>query len=238
MAMDHQFQAVFGQVPNPCEPLADYFRDGDAAPGGRWRAQRMRRSRIFAATRMLMTRQVGEQVHLHDVAAECGISVQTIYNLVGNRAEILGGSAEEWVGAIGEVAREQAEGSSAIFAALAMYWSAAIAGSEYVRSAVRLTSVRPSPLQQRFCRAATRFFYEELTQLGRNGSLRGVVEPKSLARQLALLANSTISAWTAEPYPVEAFASELVNGPGLLLCGAVRNEELQRLEQAIARLAA
>ncbi len=90
------------------DPTTSLFRDlGSRAPTNRgraWVGQRSRRSRIYAAARSLLKSAGYEGVHMQDIAAQCQISAQTIYNLVGSKAQVLEQAAADWVDGIHTVA--------------------------------------------------------------------------------------------------------------------------------------
>lgn len=228
----------WGNVPDPCRPLSDLFRASDAQFGQRWIQQRQRRSEILAAARALMTETACEQVRLQEVAATCGISIQTIYNIIGNREELMSASGEEWVAAIAAVAGQTAEAQdlNASFVMLAMFWDAGLTQPGYVHSAARSTLADYGSLRARFSRAGTQVLLADLQRAGLRGGVRAGVDITSLARQLALLANVTICTWSAERYDLATFRRELINGPGLMLAGALQGEELRRLERGMAQL--
>lgn len=226
-------------VPDPCTSMSVHLRRGGESVGRRWLSQRERRSEILAAARTLMTQTSFEQLRLQEVAATCGVAVQTVYNLVGNREELVGSSAEEWVQAIWAVARVDAERRdvNAGFTLLAMFWSSALVRPDYVRSAARSTLVNSADLRLRFCRAGTAALLDDLKRVRSQGGVRDGVDIASLARQLSLTANSTIALWAVERYSVDAFWADLCNGAGLMLAGALRGSELLRLERGIAGMA-
>jgi len=224
-------------VPNPCRPVPV----GDNAGNGRrWLTQRKRRARILAAARLLMTQQSFEEVHLQAIAAHCGISIQTIYNLVGNRAELMAASAAEWVSSIAATAREDAakRDRNAPFTLLSMFWSAAMTHTAYVESAVRTSATDSTPLKRPFLLAGFVEFEADLTRLRRENVLRDSIDISSLARQLTISAHSSICHWKMEQYPLAHFRRDLINGPGLMLAAALRGDEMRRLEHGIAEIEA
>lgn len=222
-------------VPDPLSPTPVPL---DPTQGWRWYDQRRRRSHILAAARMVMTQEEFDAVQLRSVARESGVSVQTIYNLVGNRMELMGASAADWVSSIAQVARIEAaqHDLNAPLTLLTMFWSSAFTQAAYVESAVRTTTLEATPLARPFQRAGIEEFLGDLKLIQAQGMLREGVDVTSIARQLTLSAYFTISAWVTERYPVESYRADLVNGPGMILAGALRGEELRRLERGLAAL--
>ena len=222
-------------VPDPLRPTPVRL---DPTQGWRWYDQRKRRSHILAAARMVMTQEEFDAVQLRSVARESGVSVQTIYNLVGNRMELMGASAADWVSSIAQVARVEAaqHDLNAPLTLLTMFWSSAFTQAAYVESAVRTTYMEAAPLARPFQRAGMQEFLTDLKMIQAQGMLRDGADVTSVARLLTLSAYFTISAWVTERYPAESYRADLVNGPGMILAGALRGEELNRLERGLAAL--
>lgn len=224
-----------GTVPDPLSPTPVQL---DPAQGWRWYDQRRRRSHILAAARLVMTQEEFDAVQLRSIARESGVSVQTIYNLVGNRMELMGASAADWVSSIAQVARVEAaqHDLNAPFTLLTMFWSSALTQAAYVESAVRTTFMEATPLARPFQRTGIEEFLSDLRLIQAQGLLRDGVDINSVARQLMLSAYFTIAHWVTERYPVESYRADLVNGPGMILAGVMKGEELRRLERGLAAL--
>lgn len=223
-------------VPDPCAPLTDVLLGAQRHAGPGWIARRDRRSRILAAARLLMARSSLEDVHLQEVAAHCGITVPTIYNIIGRRAEMMQASAEEWVTAIAAVARGEADarGENPIYTMLSMCWRSALTEADYVGSAVRSNLTSAAPLKRSFLIAGAREHLADLTRLRAADAVRDGVDIAILARQLSVQSYATICNFAADQYAVEDFRRELACGPGLMLLGALRGEQLVRVERQIA----
>jgi len=221
-------------IPDPLQP--QLARSGDGAEGWRWHDQRRRRACILAAARKAMTRGSFEDVQLRAIARHSGVSVQTVYNLVGNRAELMEASAADWVSAIAAEARSQAmhHDLNTCFTLLAMFWSSALTRRTYVESAVRTSVMEAAPLARPFQQAGKAEFLSDLRRLEALGMVRDGVDVASLARQLTLSAYATICAWVMEGYDLAGYRADLVHGPGMMLAGALQGEELRRLERGMA----
>lgn len=222
-------------VPDPLSPTPVRL---DPDQGWRWYDQRRRRSHILAAARLVMTQEEFEAVQLRSVARESGVSVQTIYNLIGNRMELMGASASDWVSSIAQAARVEAaeQNLNAPFTLLTMFWSSALTQAAYVESAARTAFLEDTPLARPFQRAGIEEFLSDLRPIQAQGMLRDGVDVTSVARQLMLSAYFTITHWVTERYPVESYRADLVNGPGAILGRVLKGEELRRLERGLAAL--
>ena len=84
------------EMPDPTAPVPII---GKPAPesGLTRRGQRERRARILAATRLAIAQQFEEDVTIRDVASRSKVSAQTIYNLVGNRAQLVEDAINEHI---------------------------------------------------------------------------------------------------------------------------------------------
>ncbi len=227
---------VLARVPDPFTDLSSYVERSRNEKPVRWASSVHRRSKILATARLLMSQHAFDKVKLQSLAEDCGISIQTIYNLIGNREQMLHASATQWVYAIAADGRKLAEDSdfNSTFTILAMFWSSAFVHRDYVRSAAHCTVFEGAPLRQPFYDAGTAVFLEDITRLAAHGMVRAGVDLKCLARQLNVSANSTICQWVIEQYDANEFGRELLNGPGLMLAGALVGEEAARLERAMA----
>ena len=221
-------------IPDPLQPQLTKPTNGPE--GWRWHDQRRRRACILAAARKVMTRENFEDVQLRAIARHSGVSVQTIYNLVGNRAELLEASAADWVAAIAAEARAQSarHDLNACFTLLGMFWNAALARPAYVESAVRTSVLEAAPLARPFQQAGMAEFQTDLRRLAALGMVRDGVDVASLARQLTLVAYTTICGWVMERYDLAGYRADLIHGPGMMLAGALQGEELRRLERGMA----
>ncbi len=233
---DREFPATAG-VPDPTTSL---FRDlGPQAPAQRgraWVGQRSRRSRIYAAARALLKSAGYEGVHMQDIAARCEISAQTIYNLVGSKAQVLEQAAADWVEGIHTVAVARARELqvNTPYLMIELFWESALSEADWVRVSSAYSSAPRDPLTRAFYRASESALRADLDELKRRGALRADADPPSLARQLTALAHVTITRWCAEPGDVAAYRRDLHSGPGAILRASLQGEELTRLERYMA----
>jgi AcrR family transcriptional regulator len=222
------------KAPDPLQPL--FQPEGAAEKGRQWLAMRRRRSQILAAARLLISEVGVENVHLHQIAARSQMAVQTLYNLVGDRATVLGASSEEWITAIATLARFESRRlqTDPAFMLIALCWIAAMKDRAYVDNATLGSFSPDSPLRRHFISATEREIAAELYVLLQSGELAPFVDVRSLARQLTLTANSTITGWILEPFAEADFMRDLINGPGLMLRAALKGAALERLERSLA----
>lgn len=118
------------QFPDAYQPIHDLPPVGRK---GLYSRQRRRRAEILSAAR----RQIAGgnlQVNVASLADSCSMAVQTVYNLVGDRHDILAAAVDEHYAALVESALGSSNGSSPIFAIGEALWGAAFLNPDYMRS--------------------------------------------------------------------------------------------------------
>lgn len=209
----------------------------DPSDAVRWHDQKKRRSQILAAFRGMLQHKDADDIRLSEVAEHVGISVQTIYNIVGNRKELIGASIEEWGTAVGQLAYERAiaNGENPILTSLAVHWEAVIQGHPWVVRSVHLELSSPE-LQNRFWRHGAQISLRYLEDAERAGAIAAGVHLPTLARQIAYCSNMTICNWIRHRYDPIEFRRDLHSGPGLMLKAALLGDELDKLNDTLAGL--
>ena len=201
--------------------------------GGR-QAQYRRRSHIFATVRRLMSLPDFDHLGVQDIAAQCGVAVQTLYNLTGTRADLIDHSIEEY-GTAGMILSRSfalSTGEDPILSAMRQFWRAGIEYPQYVNYVATLAR-SSARTQQRFWLHGSQAIERDLRKNAAAGQVRDTVHIASLARQLSRCANLTILNWSLDPFPTSDLWRELVNGPGLMLASAMQGEGLHRVETTI-----
>jgi AcrR family transcriptional regulator len=125
---------LYGMIPDVGEPLA--HRSYGGSPGTLVRRQIRRRAEILGAAR----RQIAlgnDEINIARIGEACGITVQTVYNLVGDRRHVLAEAVDEYYRFIMAVVFEHAA-EEAIFHALAeALWASACRNPDYMRNLSR-----------------------------------------------------------------------------------------------------
>ena len=221
------------------DPSASLFREsiagGDHTKGRAWIGQHSRRSDIFAAARTLLRDAGYDGVQMQAIAAQCNISAQTIYNLVGAKAAVMEQAAADWVAGICAAANRYAPlvGVNPVFLILEMFWDSALLHTDWVRIASKLSAAPGDPLTRAFYKAATSALTSEIRSLKARGAMRSDADVDSLARQLTATAHITIGNWCAEPTDVAAYHRDLISGPAAMLRAWLQGPELTKLENYI-----
>jgi AcrR family transcriptional regulator len=229
--------STHSDVPDPSASLfRESISDNDYAKGRAWIGQHCRRSDIFAAARTLMKAAGYDGVQMQAIAAQCNISAQTIYNLVGAKAQVMQQAAADWVAGIraAAVGRAPHRGVNAVFLMIEMFWDSALMHADWVRIASQHSTAPRDPLTRAFYQAATSALVAEIRGLQSRGALRCDTDVDSLARQLTATAHITIGNWSANPTDVVSYRRDLVSGPGAMLRAWLQGPELLKLERYIA----
>jgi AcrR family transcriptional regulator len=174
-------------------------------------------------------------VYLRAIAARSELSVQSIYNIVGGREELLEAASAEWVIAIAGDAAERAVrlDYSRAFSIIQAYWRAPLVHRDYVQRTTQVSHSQQDPLTWPQLNAGAAVLDAELRRLKTQGALRGLVSPPSLAQQLIVLTHATIAGFVARPYALARFREELLSGPGCMLLGALQGTERDKLEHQL-----
>lgn len=221
------------RIPDPLAPFP-----GDPANGvetrRRWANQRRRRSEILRSARQLVAEGGLDNVHMQAVADRSGVSIQTVYNVVGNRQEMLGTAASEWIVALARQAEAIGSESSVneTFSTIEMFWAGAILQRDYTVNLIR-EQAQCGLLERPFLLTTHRVLADQLRRLELGGQLVRWADISLMARQLATSSHACVREWLAAPYDEGRFRNTLVVGCGLLLRGAVRGAEVERVERAL-----
>ena len=226
--------ALKQDVPNPYHAAFLHRGGKNAAAGKRWVAQNERRSVILATTRKLMAEHGDERVSLRFIADHCEISLQTIYNIVGDRSAVLREALVEYVHWTAATAITLANAdSSDLFVLLEMVASSAVNYPDYNANAARFANAAQAASYIACRNALSAQMLRLLTQLQARGMLRAGILTDALAWQMTELIHVTVCRWTAQPYDATRFRRDLAYGPSLMLLGALHNTEAAKLDERL-----
>lgn len=221
--------------PDPCQALWLHQNVDAQRVGIRWIKQRRLRSRVFAHARSELAEKGLEGIQLRTIARDCEISVQTIYNLVGDRSEVITQSADEWVSALGKAALQRVVAGeiSEVIAILGTFWCAPLRSRNFVSNATQSSMLPNSEINRAFRDNAVRLVTESLRTLRTNDQLRASVHIPSLARQLVSTTQMGIYEWTIAPGDIRSYWNEFEHGPALMLLASAIGQETTRIEASL-----
>lgn len=226
-----RYEAIQPLVPDPCSAVLNEL---DRAAPLRLVKHRQSQSQIFGSARQLVAEAGLDNVHMQDVADRSGVAVQTVYNLVGGRATLIGAAATEWMVCIARNAERVAAAHDVniIFAMIEAFWASSIDKAQYARN---LVNSKSSPVihEQPLIEGATAVIAGELSRLRDDDLLVEWVNIPATARHMATTCHAHVRNWLNAPYSVETYREALVNCSGLLLRGAVCGSEVERVERGL-----
>jgi len=197
--------------------------------------QRNARSQILGTARQLIQEAGVDCVHMAEVAARSNVSLQTLYNLVGGRSEMLESAGCEWVEALaGRAEREASErGLNATFVTIEFFWAGAVLCQEYSQGIVNSRSSEGISTQA-FTKTAQKVIFRQLAPLAAAGALIRWADVHKLSNALARTSHACVREWLTNPYDAGGFRDTLINQCGLLLRGALQLSEIGKLERSFA----
>lgn len=123
---------IHARVPDPLKPLLSH-RSGNASPGKLVQRQYERRAEILSAARA----QIAEgrrEINVKRLAQSCDLAVQTVYNILGDRDNILLTAIEEHYTAILSAAAAPDQSLDPMSALAEALWAFAWRNPAYVQS--------------------------------------------------------------------------------------------------------
>lgn len=127
----HEAALLLKRFPDACRPIPAAVADGNRK--SLHERQRQRRAEILSAAR----RQIAEghwQINVALLADSCSMSVQTVYNLAGDRHDILAAAVDEYYAALIGSALCSSNRSGAMQAIGEALWGAACINPDYMKN--------------------------------------------------------------------------------------------------------
>jgi len=212
------------RAPNPFIPVQPApAKDGS----GNRLAQRERRARILAATRVLIARGGLEKVTVREIAGLSGISIQTIYNLAGNRIRVVEMAISEHISTAARPALSQGSYPNLFFALADQMWINAVQNPHYTRWASMICSGGEATLNRRVYRHQGKVLAELLQRHygGRGGT---TADFETLACHVTTLTGAIALDWARGSIDSVEFRYRLATGYGFLLQGLDMDEEIAK----------
>lgn len=205
-------------------------------PGGPRPAQRARRARILAAARTLIANGGLEYVTIRDVADISKLSIQTIYNLVGNRAQLVEAAVSEFILMTAQHAASLKTYPNVFLALADLIWVNAARNPEYTRAATIGCNGHALPLygniRERNARSLRRLLNRHYMSVARD---RGV-DLNMIAIHITALVGAMAVEWARGMIDLAEFRYRLASAYGTLLVGLVSSEEFAAINQWLAAI--
>lgn len=196
----------------------------------RWVGQNDRRAQVLATTRKRIEELGFEKVTLRMLAADCGVSVQTIFNLVGNRSQVFRGALNDLGGLIDLVAKKAGDHYPAYPIAYAdTIWHLAMRNPECLK---RLTLTQFSfgsafSNDVRDCAAA--LLRNALKEM--HGRMRSNMDLRLITESIASTQGAAMLEWAYDMYDIYELRRKLLYGVSLVLMGAMVSTEADKIEE-------
>lgn len=197
---------------------------GEAAVprGVLWQRQKRREAEILRQTRILIGQSGYAAFSIRKVAEKCDLAPQTVYNLVGDREQLLEAAIGQHVNAMITAARTL-DGPPGFFMAFAdVLWGHALKNPAYARTVTRVHLSARGILLRNVEAILTGVFRSELAQLANSGALREGIDVALVAERMQALIFMTAITWVETGGDDIALRQQLVAGLGLLLLGAMK----------------
>jgi len=210
---------------DPALPIL-HFPGGTLATSRR--NQRIRRARILAIIRRLLTEEGFDSVTMRRVAQESGHAVQTVYNLVGPRDQAIVEAISEYTRFVGRTAMPRAEDPHAIIEIIDRWLQSIEAAPEFCRQVSLIFFSRSRRIFYDFRDKELKGMLGMLRRQQKVGALRPEVNVQDLADQLMMFASGLCIEWADRPFSVEKMRRRLFSGYANILAVAVTRSSLSR----------
>lgn len=193
-------------------------------------AQRRRRARILSTARHLIARHGRDGFVLKEVAELCDVSVQTIYNLVGDRSRVMAVAVNEFIAASFTLAGDPAH--PARFLVLAdNYWTTAAEQPDYVRNATIDYFSPHQDYRQAVQSFAARIYADSLGAMKRGGYLSAGADTQALAYRFTCLTAAMVFDWSIGSRSLEELRVDLFEGHAALLRGVLMPHAVEEIDR-------
>lgn len=195
--------------------------------------QRRRRARILSTARHLFAQRGRDGFALKEVAEICDVSVQTIYNLVGGRSQVMAGAVNEFIEASFVFASDL--GHPVAFLELAkVYWMTAATHPGYMRNTSLYFFSSHLEYRQAIQSFVTRNFAQSLGALKRRGYFGAAVDTQALARRFSCMTGAVVYDWAVGTRTLDELRCDLVEGHAALLRSALAPGAVREIDDWLA----
>lgn len=216
-------------LPTPAGYCVRNRTDASTAPTDRV-GQRQRRAQILATTRRLLSERGYEGVLIQDLADICGLSRQSVYNLVGNKRKVLADSIVDHVMSMARIAHELGKTDRNILYLIELYCLNFTTNPDYTRRATVSLFQRDRALCVAVRSKQKQLIRAWLHKQRMDGLVRECVDVELLAGHLAVLNESNMLDWAHGSCSLDDLRRNIITGHGFMLLGAMRPAEAVKIE--------
>lgn len=198
-------------------------------------AQRERRARILAATRMAIAQDTPE-VTVRTIANMSNVSVQTIYNLVGNRAQLVEDAINEHITFTAGQANEAGSYPN-IFTHIAdLNWMNISQNPGYFRNIIIACNVKYFFAYKKICDRNARSLARLLKERYKKSVEQTTVDLDALARHITTLVGSSALDWARGLYGLAELRHRFAFAYGAPLMNIAPRKEWDEIYQWIENI--
>lgn len=201
---------------DPYQPLPLGAGKAQSIQGGARHNQRARRARILAATRRLLGERGCEEVTVREIARTAGYALQTVYNLVGPRDQVITDAISEYSLFVGRMTAKN-DGGPSLLEVVETWITAANACPEFARQCNLIIFTPSRNIYYHFRDIQIRGIAKLLRHQRACGRIMLRSSPRELAEQLVFFATALWIDWADRPFPLPVLHEKLESGLRKLL---------------------
>lgn len=225
-------------VPDASDPWLMAARRAEASrtAGARVITHRVRHAQVLAAVRRRIASEGRRGLSLGMIASDCNTTVQTLFNLAGNKSELIKAAISDHGSWLNLTAHHWKSYPVQALAFADAIWASARRNPEYVKEAAFMYNdmCRSSGGDARSAGAA--LVGSVLTDICED--VRTSYNISSVAGVLSSLIATTMLEWAQDGLDTGRLRTELINRVGLVVTGAVRPSKGAQIEAWLARMGA
>ena len=218
--------ATSGSVMDDLRPSAILLGRAPADAGARHKNQRERRARVLAETRHLIAEGGIESVTLRTLAARSCLSVQTIYNILGNRTQVVHAAIGQYVGAFVRQAAHYEHCPNFFLGVAEALWLKASANPAYVRAATLACDGRDPALYHAVRIRSARSLETILSRHFHHDAARRGVDLAALSENIVAMAGTAALEWANGAIGLEELRYRLGSAYGLSILVVLPETEM------------
>ena len=202
--------------------------------GRRVLTHRIKRAQVLAATRRRIASEGHRGVTLGMIAADCDTTVQTVFNLAGNKFELLKSAIAEHGSSLNITAHHWKSYPVLALGFADAIWASAQRNPEYIKEAALVfdSMCRSSGTVARS--AGTALLESVLCDIRED--IRATSNLASIAGMLSSLIATTMLEWAQDGLETNRLRTELINRIALILIGAVSPAKGAQIESWLTNL--
>lgn len=223
-------------IPNADTALAGRREFEPATVGALWNRQSLRRAEILRQARILIGHQGYAGFSIRKVAENSEVAPQTVYNLLGDREQVLETAIGQHVAAMITAARKLTASTGAsqpassqrtsappgFFMSLAdVLWGHALKNSDYTRIVIQAQFTTRSIPTHKIQGVLTAAYRTELNKLALDGQLRSGIDTNLVADCMQAGVTMTAFRWADDHDDDLLLRRQVVTSLGLPLIGAM-----------------